>query len=68
MNLDVLQLKIQMARASMNIADLSIAANLNKNTIASYTSGKRKPTTKALGLLAKALNCDVTDLLKKDGV
>lgn len=63
MEIDTYKLKIQMARAEMNINELAIASRMSKNTIASYTSGKRNASTKKLGRLAKTLNCDVTDLI-----
>ncbi len=65
MDLSVYKFKIALARKSMNVADLSNASGISSNTINSWlkNTGKRNPTPKALGSVAKALGIDVTELL-----
>jgi transcriptional regulator with XRE-family HTH domain len=67
MNLNITKFKIALARKSMNISDLSSASGVSSNTINSWlkNSGKRNPTTKALGKVAKALDIDVTELIEE---
>lgn len=67
MELSITKFKIALARKSMNITDLSMVSGISTNTINSWlkNSGKRNPTTKALGKVANALNCDVTELIEK---
>lgn len=65
MKLDTKKLKIAMARSFMNIVDLAEKSGLSQNTIAAYTSGHRTPTTKNLGVISSALNCDVTELIEE---
>ncbi len=66
MELSITKLKIALARKSMNITDLSLASGVSCNTINSWLkrSGKRNPTTKALGKIANALDVDVTELIE----
>lgn len=66
MKINITNLRIAMARASMNNNDLIEATGLSKNTIASYTSGHRNPTSKSIGILSKALKCDVTELIEDE--
>lgn len=64
--MNVIKFKIALARKSMNIIDLSLTAGISSNTINSWlkNSGKRNPTTKTLGKVANALDCDVTELIE----
>ncbi len=64
MNIDVKQFTIALANAEMNTADLARCTGISLNSIRAYVNKKRKPTTKAMGKIAKALNVDVTELLE----
>jgi len=60
------KLKIALARKSMNISDLAIETGISNNTINSWlkNTGKRNPTTKLLGKVAKVLDVDVTEIIE----
>ena len=59
------KLKIAMARAYMNTADLSVKAEMPIQTINGVLRGRSiRPAT--LGRIAKALGVDVTDILEKE--
>ena len=64
MNIDTNKLKIAMANRIMNCTDLAKSTGLSLNTISEYASGKRSPTTKSLGKIARVLNVDVTELIE----
>lgn len=65
MNLSVKKMEIALARKSMSVSDLACASGISVNTINSWIriTGKRNPTTKKLGIVAKALDVDVTELI-----
>lgn len=65
MTVDRKRLKLAMARACMNSADLPVAAGLPRPTVNNVIAGKSvRPAT--LGRIAKALNVDPETLLKED--
>lgn len=67
MNLSVKKLKIALARKSMRVSDLACISGISVNTINSWikNTGKRNPTTRTLGMVAKALEVDVTELIEE---
>lgn len=64
--LDINKFKIAQARACLSIEELSSKSNVAKSSIFKILKGERKPTIKTIGLLAKALDVDVIELLTED--
>ena len=64
MKIDFQKLQIAMANACMNKGDLAEAAGISRISISAYFSGKRKPSGKTIGKLAKALNISVTEIIE----
>lgn len=58
------KLQIEMAKACLNVQELAAAAQVSKNSMFAYLSGIRNPRPKVVGKLAKALGCDVTEILE----
>lgn len=58
------KLRISMARECLSVNDLAEKSGLGRTTVSKIVNGKQKPTTKSLGLLAKALNVDVKEIIK----
>jgi transcriptional regulator with XRE-family HTH domain len=57
------KLQIAMANACMNKSDLADSAEISRISISKYFSGKRQPSPKTIGKIAKALNVDVTEII-----
>ena len=64
LKLNVKELKLAQARACLTITELSKKANLGKGTLEKIFNGQRSATPKTIGKLAKALNVDVTKIIK----
>lgn len=64
MKINIKVLKIAMARKQFNGADLAREAKVTSSSINYILNGKRNPSTKMLGTIAKALDVDVTELLE----
>lgn len=64
MTLDNKKLKLLMAKKQLNIKDLAEESGLSANSISCFFSGRRNPTIKSLGKLAKGLGVDVTEILE----
>lgn len=63
MKADRRKLELAMARACMNTKDLPEAAKMPRATVNNVITGKGvRPST--LGRVAKALNCDVVDIME----
>lgn len=52
-----------MAKECLSVNDLVKKSKLGRATVSKIINGKQKPSTKSLGLIAKALKVDVTELL-----
>lgn len=52
------------AQAAMTVRELSNAANVAASTITKIERGKSAPNPVTIGKLAKALNVDVTKIIK----
>lgn len=63
LKLDVKRLLLLQAKACLNTNELAEKAEIPRTTITNIVHGKRNATPKTIGLLAKALNVDVTELL-----
>lgn len=65
MKVDRSKLELAMARACMNPADLAIKAGLPRPTLNNAIAGRDvRPGT--AGRIAKALGCDVTEILETE--
>lgn len=63
MKADRKKLQLAMARACMESSDLPEAAKMPRSTVNNVIAGKGvRPAT--LGRIAKALNCDVADIME----
>lgn len=65
MSLNLNKIKIAMARECLSVNDLVEKSGLGRATVSKIVNGKAEPTTKSLGLLAKALNVDVIEIIKE---
>ncbi|WP_171991963.1 helix-turn-helix domain-containing protein [Clostridium baratii] len=63
MNLDSNKLKLAQARACLSVNDLVDKTGLGRATISKTLNGKVKATPKTIGLIAKALNVDVAEII-----
>ena len=64
--LDTEKLLLFQAKACLNSNELSKKANMPRTTLSNIVHGKRNATPKTIGLLAKALDVDVIELLVKE--
>ena len=63
MNLDLQKLKIAQAKACISVNELVAKTGLGRATVSKILNGVNSPSVKSAGLIAKALNVDVTELL-----
>lgn len=66
MKIDFQKLQIAMATSCLNKSELADAAGVARITISMYFSGKRNPSTKTIGKIAKALNVPVTEIIEAE--
>lgn len=66
MNINLSKIKIAQARACLSLNDLVKKTGLGRTTLSKTINGKISPTPKTIGLLAKALNVDVEEILEND--
>lgn len=57
------KLEIAMANACMNKGDLANAVGISRISVGAYFSGRRNPSGKTIGKIAKALNVPVNDII-----
>lgn len=63
MNLDLNKFRIAQARACLSVDEIVKKTGLGRTTISKTINGKISPTPKTIGLLAKALNVDVEEIV-----
>ncbi|ELU5588406.1 helix-turn-helix transcriptional regulator [Clostridium perfringens] len=63
MNLDLNKLEILQARTCLSTNDLTEMTGLSRSTVSKVINGKVKATPKTIGLIAKALNVDVAEII-----
>jgi len=63
LKLDIRKLLLLQAKECLNTNELAEKAEMPRITITNIVHGKRNATPKTIGLLAKALNVEVSDLL-----
>ncbi len=66
MNLDLQKLKIAQAKACISVNDIVAKTGLGRSTISKILNGVNTPSVKSAGLIARALNVDITSLLKDE--
>lgn len=63
MNLDLNKIKLAQARACLSVNDLVDKTGLGRGTISKTLNGKVKATPKTIGLISKALEIDVSEIM-----
>lgn len=63
MKLDLNKFRIAQARACLSVDEIIKKTGLGRTTISKTINGKISPTPKTIGLLAKALNVDVEEIV-----
>ena len=66
MKVNFQKLQIAMANACMNKRDLADAAGISRISVSKYFSGKRTPSPKTIGKIAKALDVSVTEIIEAE--
>ncbi|MFW2502385.1 helix-turn-helix domain-containing protein [Clostridium diolis] len=66
LRIDVKKIAIAQAKACLSISEISERTKLGKSTISKILNGINNPSTKSLGLIAKALSVKIEDLLTDD--
>ena len=63
MNIDVNKLRMAQANECLSVNELVKKTGLGRTTVSKIINGCAKSTAKSIGLVAKALNVQVNDLL-----
>lgn len=63
MNLDLKKFETAQARACLSVNELAEKSGLGRSTVSKIINGVATPSVKSVGLLAKALNVDVTEII-----
>ncbi|MGG7199047.1 helix-turn-helix domain-containing protein [Clostridium butyricum] len=63
LELDIKKLLLLQAKACLNVNELAKKAEMPRTTVSKILHGERKANTKSIGLLAKALDVDVIEIL-----
>lgn len=66
LKLDIRKLLLFQAKACLNTNELAEKAEIPRTTITNIVHGKRNATPKTIGLLAKALNVEVTEIIMQE--
>lgn len=64
MKINTIKLDVAMANACISAAELCERAEISNQTLTKIRNGERNPKPATVGKIAKALNCNVTDLLE----
>lgn len=63
MKLNLKKLKILQAKACLSVNELAEKSGLKRSTVSKIINGVTTPSIKSVGLLARALNVDVTEII-----
>ncbi|MDU4750427.1 MAG: helix-turn-helix transcriptional regulator [Clostridium butyricum] len=63
MELNLKKLKIAQAKACLSTNELVEKTKLSRSTISKVLNGTTKPSIKSAGLIAKALDVDITEII-----
>jgi len=66
MNINVNKIKIARANECLSVNELVEKTGLGRATVSKIINGSTKPSMKSLGLIAKALNVEVVELLAEE--
>jgi len=66
MNLNLEKLRIAMAKECLSVNDLVEKTGLGRITVSKIINGRQKPTTKTVGIIAKALKVDVLEIISDE--
>lgn len=64
MKLNARKLDLAMAKACITTTELCEVSGVSRPSFAKIRTGRRNPKPATIGKIAKALNCDVEDLLE----
>lgn len=64
MEVDLKKIKIAQANACLSVNELVEKTGLGRATVSKILNGVNSPSIKTIGLLAKALNIDVSEIMK----
>lgn len=64
LSFSVKKLCVQLAKNVLTITELSRLSGVSRHTLTRLKSGTHELNTKIVGKLAKALNCEVEDLIE----
>jgi transcriptional regulator with XRE-family HTH domain len=65
MKLDAKRLNYEMAKACMNMKELSEKSGVSKQTLVAAKAGRRNPKPSTIGKIAKALDVIIDDIIEK---
>lgn len=63
MDLNLKKLKVAQAKACLSVSDLADLTGLGRTTVSKTLNGKVKSNPKTIGLIAKALNIDIEEII-----
>ncbi|MDU1602809.1 MAG: helix-turn-helix transcriptional regulator [Clostridium sp.] len=63
MNLDLKKLKIAQAKACISVNEIVEKTGLGRATVSKILNGVNAPSAKSAGLIARALNIDIAELI-----
>ncbi|KEZ88516.1 plasmid maintenance system antidote protein [Clostridium sulfidigenes] len=66
LKLDIFKLRLSQARACLSVEELATKAEIARISLSRILNGESNATPKTIGKLAKALDVDVTELLKDE--
>ncbi|BCZ47325.1 hypothetical protein psyc5s11_33920 [Clostridium gelidum] len=66
MNINVNKMRIAQASECLSVNELVKKSGLGRSTVSKIINGSSNPSMKSLGLIAKALNIEVVELLVEE--
>jgi len=66
MNINVSKMRIAQANECLSVNELVKKSGLGRSTVSKIINGSSNPSMKSLGLIAKALNIEVVELLVEE--
>lgn len=63
MKLNLEKIRIEQARACLTVNELAKLSSISRTGLSKILNGERNPVPKTVGLLAKALNVDVEEIV-----
>ena len=65
LEIDIEKLKVAQARAWLSLEELANKAGISRSSVSKIMRGERRANPKTIGLLAKAMELDVIELIKR---